>query len=165
MDRISPSEGGDASSILAEGTMVKFLLHLFFISFLLNFVWEITQMPLYAEMGLGIRSDYLEFLRIHWEVTAKDALMVVTVSMLIAIVLRNWNWAKSWNKGWAMLWLALPLWQAVVEYYSVYIYKRWAYAESMPLAFGIGILPLLQMLILPSIVILLSRHLLKNDQS
>jgi hypothetical protein len=165
MDRISPSEGGDASSILAEGTMIKFLLHLFFISFLLNFVWEITQMPLYAEMGLGIRSDYLEFLRIHWEVTAKDALMVVTVFLLIAVVLRNWNWIKTWNKGWIMLWVALPLWQGIIEYYSVHMYDRWAYAGSMPLLFGVGISPLLQMLILPSIAILLSRHLLSDVEN
>jgi len=138
-------------------------------------------MPLYADMGLGIRSDYLEFLRIHWEVTAKDALMVVVVFLLIAVVLRNWNWAKprvagspdqfalanwfrvkNWNKGWIMLWVALPLWQGIVEYYSIYVFYRWAPAEIMPLLFGIPVSPLLQMLILPSVAILLSRHLLRD---
>ncbi len=121
-------------------------------------------MPLYSEMGMGIRSDYLEFLRIHWEVTAKDALMVVTVFLLIAIVLRNWHWANSWNKGWIMLWTALPLWQGIVEYYSIYVFYRWAPAEIMPLLFGVPVSPLLQMLILPSAAILLSRHLLTDDQ-
>ena len=67
--------------------MIKFLFNLFFVSFLLNFVWEISQMVFYSEIGMGIRSDYLEFLRIHWEVTLKDALMVVAVYLLIGILL------------------------------------------------------------------------------
>ncbi len=45
--------------------MFLFLVNLFGISFLLNFVWEITQMPLYSEMGVGIRTNYAEFLKIH----------------------------------------------------------------------------------------------------
>ena len=143
--------------------MFKFLVNLFFISLPLNFVWEITQMPLYSEMGMGIRSDYLEFLRIHWEVTAKDALMVVVVYLVIGFLLRNWQWAKTFNRGWIMLWIALPLWQAVVEYYSVYLYHRWAYVESTPLIFGIGLSPLSQMFILPSLAILLSRHFLRDQ--
>jgi len=61
-----------------------------------------------------------------------------------------------------MLWVVLPLWQMGVEYYSVYLYRRWAYAEAMPLIFGIGFSPILQMLILPSLAILLSRRYL-ND--
>ena len=143
--------------------MFKFLANLFFISFLLNFVWEISQMPLFSEMGMGIRSDYLEFLRIHWEVTLKDALMVVVVYLVIGFLIRNWHWAKSFNSGWVILWLALPFWQAVIEYYSVYVFNRWAPAESMPLIFGIGLSPILQMLILPSLAILLSRHFLRDQ--
>ena len=157
--------------------MIKFLENLFFISFLLNFAWEISQMPFYSEMGMGLRDNYLEFLRIHWEVSLKDALMVVVVCLVIGFLLRNWQWAKprkagspdqssaidlgikTFNGGWVILWLSLPIWQGIIEYYSVYIYSRWAYADSMPLLLGIGLLPLLQMLILPSLAVLLSRHL------
>ena len=144
------------------GHMLKFLLNLFFISFLLNFVWEISQMPLYGEMGMGIRSNYLEFLKIHWEVSLKDALMVVAVYLAVGFLLRNWQWAKSFNRGWILLWVVLPFWQVVVEYYSVYLYHRWEYAEAMPLVFGIGLLPILQMLILPTVAILLSRYIFSN---
>ena len=153
--------------------MFKFLVYLFFLSFLLNFVWEITQMPLYNEMGMGIHSDYLEFLRIHWEVSLKDALMVVVVYLVIGFLIRNClptgdvpkgqQWVKSFNRGWVMLWVALPIWQAIVEYHAVYLTHRWAYAESMPLLLGIGLSPILQMLILPSLAILLSRHTFSNS--
>lgn len=120
-------------------------------------------MPLYGEMGMGIRSDYLEFLKIHWEVSLKDALMAAAVFLAIGFLLRNWQWAKSFNRGWVMLWIVLPVWQATVEYYSVYIAQRWAYAEAMPLIFGIGLSPILQMLILPSIAILLIRSYIPNS--
>ena len=117
-------------------------------------------MSLYGEMGMGIRSDYWEFLKIHWEISLKDVLMVVVIYLVIGFLLRNWGWGKSFNRGWIMLWLALPLWQVVVEYYSVHLYGRWAYGELMPTVFGIGLSPILQMLILPSLAILLSRHFL-----
>ncbi len=145
--------------------MFKFLLNLFFISFLLNFVWEISQMGFYSALGMGDLSDYWNFVRIHWQVSLKDALMVVLAYLVIGFVLRNWSWPASFNRGWIVLLAVLPLWQAVVEYYSVYIYGRWGYAESMPLLFGIGLLPILQMLILPSAAILLSRYLLQGRAS
>lgn len=145
--------------------MLKFLLNLFFISFLLNFTWEISQMGFYSNLGMGDISDYWNFVMIHWQVSLKDALMVVLVYLVIGMILRNWFWAKNWNSGWAILIITLPVWQAIIEYYSVYIYGRWGYAESMQLILGIGLLPILQMLILPSLSILLSRHLLGGRTS
>lgn len=142
--------------------MFKFLSNLFFISLMLDFVWEISQMPFYSGVGMGIRNDYSEFLKIHWQVSLKDALMVISAYCVIGFLLRNWRWAARWNYGWMMLWIALPAWQVAVEYYSVYVAHRWAYADAMPLISGIGLLPMLQMLVLPGIALFLSRHLLKR---
>jgi|SRR3989344_729496 len=136
--------------------MKTYIARLFFTSFLLNFVWEISQMPFYGETGMGLRDNYLEFLKIHWQVSLKDALMVVSVYLLIGFLLKNWEWPRGFNQGWTMLWISLPLWQVIIEYYSVYIVHRWAYAGMMPLIFGIGLLPILQMLILPTAAILFS---------
>jgi len=121
-------------------------------------------MVFYSEIGMGIRDNYLEFLKIHWQVSLMDALMVVAVYLAIGFLLRNWEWAKTFNRGWLALWITLPLWQAIVEYYSVYFYSRWAYGELMPLIFGIGLLPILQMLILPSLAILISRNSFSNSR-
>lgn len=163
MDRISPSEGGDAGSIPAEDTfMFLFLMNLFSLSFLLNFVWEISQMGFYSTAGMGDLSDYWNFVSIHWQVSVKDALMVVAMYVAISLFLKNWNWIRTWNAGWAILLVSLPVWQAVIEYYSVHVYGRWGYATSMPLIYGIGVLPLLQMLVLPAVAVLLSRRLIKE---
>ena len=114
---------------------------------------------------MGDVSDYENFLRIHWQVSLKDALMVVLVYLVIGIILKNWTWGKKWNTGWLILLVSLPAWQAIIEYYSVYIYGRWSYDGIMPLLFGIGVVPLLQMLILPSISVLMSRHLPSTEPS
>ena len=152
--------------------MLRFLLNLFFVSFLLNFVWEISQMGFYSTLGMGSISDYRSFILTHWEVSLKDALMVVAMYLVIGVILRNClptrdvpkgqNWALTWNSGWLILLISLPIWQVIIEYYSVYIYGRWSYAEAMPLVFGIGAVPIIQMLILPSIAVLLSRRLIKG---
>ena len=142
--------------------MLRFLATLFFISFLLNFTWEISQMGFYSTLGMGDISDYWNFVLIHWQVSLKDALMVVLVCLAIGLIFRDLPWFKNINKKWILL-LALPIWQAVIEYYSVYVYGRWGYAESMPLISGIGLLPILQMLILPSIAILLSRGVFSDS--
>ena len=132
-------------------------------------------MGFYSALGMGDLSDYWNFVRIHWLVSLKDALMVVAVYLIIGFLLRNClptgdvsqgqQWILRWNYGWLMLWLALPFWQAVIEYYSVYSTHRWAYMETMPLFFGIGLLPILQMLILPSVAIFLIREPFSNSRS
>lgn len=142
--------------------MFLFLINLFGVSFLMNFVWEISQMGFYGNSGMGDISDYIIFLQIHWQVSLKDALMVVLAYLAIGLILKNWKWVNGWNMGWVILLVSLPVWQAIVEYYSVHIYGRWSYGGMMPLIFGIGALPLLQMLILPGISLLMSRHLLKE---
>ncbi len=134
--------------------MIKFLSKIFFVSFLLNFLWEISQMGFYSEIGIGSVSNYNQFVKIHWLVSLKDALMVVLVISLISLILKNWLWTERVNKIWLWL-LVLPVWQGIIEYHAVYIAHRWAYLETMPLIFGIGLLPLLQMLILPAVAILI----------
>lgn len=134
--------------------MVKCLLKIFFISFALNFIWEISQMGLYSETGMGSLANYNQFIKIHWLVSIKDALMVVFVVVAISLITRNY-WMERINRMWLWL-LVLPVWQGIIEYHAVHIAQRWAYSDVMPLILGIGLLPLLQMLILPPLAILAS---------
>ena len=120
-------------------------------------------MFLYSPVGMGSLDNYFVFLKIHWLVSIKDALMILVVYGLVSLLRWNWQWPQKWNWGWVVFLLALPLWQAAVEYHAVYLAGRWAYNELMPLIFGIGLSPILQMLILPSIAILISRHIFSNS--
>ncbi|HEY4500098.1 MAG TPA: hypothetical protein VJH70_03200 [Candidatus Paceibacterota bacterium] len=135
--------------------MIKVLLKIFFISFLLNFFWEVSQMGWYSDMGMGSLANYNQFVKIHWLVSTKDTLMVMLVISLISLIIKNWSWTERVNKIWLWL-LVLPIWQGIIEYHAVYIAHRWAYLDAMPLVYGIGLLPLLQMLILPPLAVFLS---------
>ena len=140
--------------------MKKFLASLFFFGFLLNFVWEVTQAPLYALTGLGTR-DLVPFIAIRWWVSFGDAFTIFVAYLVISAIFRNERWiAKKIVAPWAVFLLGLMVWQAGIEYFSVYIWHRWAYGILMPTILGIGISPLLQMLIVPPIAIFLSRKYL-----
>ena len=120
-------------------------------------------MFLYSDLGMGFRGDYFGFLKIHWLVTFQDVLMVFAIYALVSLLRWDWLWFKSRNWGWALFIILLPLWQAAVEYQAVYLAHRWEYLPNMPLIFGIGLSPLLQMLILPSLAILLSHNIFSNS--
>ena len=48
------------------------------------------------------------------------------------------------------------------EWYNVYRAGSWGYTASMPLIFGIGLSPLLQWLILPPVLVLAYRTLVRR---
>ena len=126
-------------------------------AFLLNFVWEMLQVPFYG--GLDEAA--------HWDATlvclrasGGDALIGLAAYAVVA-----------WPSG--RLWLAhstLPrlgafvgaglLITIVIEWVSVHVLHRWAYAEGVPVVAGIGLPPLLQWLLLPPAFLWLTwRHL------
>ena len=138
-------------------SMKKFLGVLFLFSFLLNFIWEVTQMPLYLSDQMGTR-NFGAFLVIHWRVSLFDALFVVVAYILTSLIVADKYWIKHKRAvPWVIFFSGLVVWQAGIEYYSVYIYHRWAYSALMPTIFSVGLSPLLQMIALPLIAILFSR--------
>lgn len=117
-------------------------------------------MPWYSPQGMGQISNMPEFLRTHWWVSAKDALIVVALYALTATVLRNWYWGRHFNGR--RLGILLPLafvWATALEYYHVHIAHSWAYLPIMPLIplLDIGLWPILQMLVIPPTAIWLTR--------
>ncbi len=142
----------------------RFLVYLLVISFLLNFVWEISQMTFYKFEGLGDISNYLKFIEVHWIVSFKDALIVIGLYLLTGILMRNMYWGrKISNKKLAILLVLGGLWAILVEYHAINN-NRWAYSSLMPILplLNVGLLPVLQMMILPLLSILLTRNQLKS---
>ncbi len=140
--------------------MKKFFGALFLASFFLNFVWEVTQAPLYAALGLGTR-ELVPFIAIRWWASFGDALTILAAYFVTALVFRDRHWAWRRAAGpWIFFLAGLTAWQALVEYVSVYVWHRWAYGALMPTIFGIGLSPLLQMIVLPWAAVVLGRRYL-----
>lgn len=118
-------------------------------------------MPFYGQMGLGQSSDLSLFIRLHWLVSLKDAAMTVVLYLLIALTSRNLTWGRHLYKK-RLLGLVLLgcLWAIGIEHYHVNVLHDWAYGANMPMipGLGFGLWPILQMMVLPTTSILLSRR-------
>lgn len=125
------------------------------LSFTLNLIWELIQLPLYtiAKVGGGLQVAYAVL-----HCTAGDALIAGASFLVVAFALRNGDWLETrpWIGGIYVIAFGLA-YTGVSEWYNVYQAGNWAYAPAMPLVFGIGLAPLLQWLVLPVATLLIVR--------
>lgn len=125
-------------------------------SFLLHFLWEMLQVPLYAEMACMA----------HWsgivvcaKATGGDVLIALAAYATAAAFMHTWHWRAS--RAHVATYVAVGVAVTVVlEGLHVYVWHRWAYAPAMPLLLGNGVSPLLQWAIVPPLALwLMQRHL------
>ncbi len=136
-----------ASVSVAVKRVTEVVLGWVALSLALNLVWEIAQLPLYTI----VRTEPLP--RIAYAVlhcTAGDALVALASFMVAGLATRHLYWPVicPWIGGGTSTSLGL-FYTAYSEWHNVYETGAWAYAESMPRIFGIGVTPLLQWLIIP----------------
>lgn len=144
------------------GKMLPRLAALFVIAVLLNFPWEVAQMPLYVEEG-----SWFEF-ALHCIIPSLgDGLIVMLIFGVGWAVRGRSDWTDQ--PGWAAYVLMLMTGFSVavmVEWVGFYGLNRWSYTASMPLlpGLGIGVVPVLQMLILPPIIFRMTGWWLARQQ-
>ena len=116
----------------------------------LNFVWELAQMPLYEEQG-----DWLAF-AVHCIIPSLgDGVIVLMIFGVGWLALRRMDWfARPGLTGYGLMLVTGFLIAVLIEWGAVYVLDRWRYAASMPIlpGLGIGLSPVLQMLILPPVI-------------
>lgn len=125
-------------------------------SFLLHFLWEMLQVPLYADMASMA----------HWsgvvvcaKATAGDVAIALTAYATVAAFWRTWHWRDSCSHTATYLATGIAI-TVLFEWLNVYVWQSWAYATAMPLVFGIGVGPLLQWVIVPPLARwLMQRHI------
>ena len=122
--------------------------------FPLNLVWEFVQSPLYTDHSNGWR--YVAWTRVHC--TLGDVLILLGAFWATAAVFRSWRWPKTQPAHAAGVFvgfgLAYTVWS---EWFNTSVREAWTYAPAMPLVFGVGLLPLLQWLVLPTVLVLILR--------
>ena len=130
----------------------------------LNLVWEVLQLPLFTIWATGSLAERT-FAVVHC--TGGD-LLIALVSLVIALI---GTWATDWpRQGFrrvAVLAIVLGIaYTAFSEWLNVYVRQSWAYADWMPtVAVGtirIGVSPLLQWLVVPTLAFLAARSVARN---
>lgn len=127
------------------------------LALLLNFPWEIAQLPLYV---LWDDPDRVRVAAYVLHCLLGDVLIAVSVYLLTAIVFRDlaWPMRRPWTAGAFMLAAGLGF-TVFSEWYNVYVLAAWAYKPAMPTIAGIGLTPLLQWVVVPLWMLFIARRL------
>jgi hypothetical protein len=126
-----------------------------------NYVWEMAQMPFYVGMRFD---DATTWLRCFLAALA-DGGFAMSIWLAGALVFRSWLWINAPRRAPGRWTLALGLGLAAafgIELWAL-ARHRWAYSPIMPLLPGlaVGVVPLLQMALLPPVSMLIARRLLR----
>ena len=120
-------------------------------AFVLNLGWEVAQLPLYTIFAVGTPKEIV-FAIAHC--TLGDVLIAVSSFVVGLIATRRGDWPMSRPLlGGAAAMLFGLAYTAFSEWQNVYQAGSWSYASAMPLLFGIGLAPLLQWIVVPTVCI------------
>jgi len=127
-------------------------------SFLLHFVWEFLQVPLFAEMPT------ME----HWEAVlfcARAALVDVLIALfafwVVALIRADRRWIVAPGKAEILGFIAVGVVITVaLEWHATVILDRWQYGDLMPTIpiLGTGLSPLMQWILLQPLVVWIVRR-------
>ena len=136
-----------------------------FFSFLGHFVWEFVQVPTYTGMA---EMAHWEAIKLCLSATFGDVGFALMAFWIASAVARSRDWILRPTRVPAAIFVAVGIILTIgFEYYYTNISLRWTYSELMPLAppFGTGLSPLLQWLVIPPLVVWLTRRHLLGAQA
>lgn len=122
-------------------------------SFLLNFVWEIQQMPFYQ---IPAEFSHLDITRNCTLATVGDVGILLAAFWAVAIISKSRQWFHQPSRWQSSSFILVGVVITVVfEALATGVLGRWKYAALMPTLplLGTGLLPLFQWMLIPPIVI------------
>ena len=130
-----------------------------FVFFILNFIWEISQAFLYAPHYVGISG----LITVHLRASLGDILIIFVILLLDVIIFSRIFQEKTGPWRFLAIFLAGFVLAVLVEKYAL-ANGRWAYNDMMPIIPGlnVGLAPILQMMLIPSSVIMILERLKKK---
>jgi hypothetical protein len=136
-------------------------INLLLFAFLVNFVWEMLQMPLFA---FPAQASWAQMNLACVQASAGDALMMVIAYWIVAVILKDRAWVFHPSTPTLALFLAPGIVMTIVfEALATGPLHRWAYTAAMPTlpGLGTGLVPLAQWLILPPVILFIVRRQLR----
>ena len=133
----------------------RFFLIMAVISFILNEVWELLQMPLYEQPIY--KMGHIAFCTLG---ALADMIMVLLLYVCFGFLYKNafWIWQSNWIKIFFVMLTSAA--GAVLSEKRHLLIGSWAYDQSMPIVpfVNVGLSPLLQFLLLPVIIYFVSLY-------
>jgi len=134
--------------------MKKMIINIIIFSIPINFVWEMAQMPLYKNMLWNLDTTFFCL-----AAGFGDAVMILIIFFSVALLLRKISWLINLTLSKTILTLLIGFIIAVIVERIALADNMWSYSELMPIIpFGVGLSPILQMLLLPLLVFNLTKN-------
>lgn len=130
------------------------------LAFLLNFIWELAQGPLYE--GFEYDAQHISFCALA---SIADMLMVLILLFGFGLMNDNVFWAKSIGTSDILPLILIGITGALVGEVWHTFRGDWAYAEAMPMVpmIKIGLSPILQFAVLPLLIFFTGAKLIKEE--
>lgn len=120
------------------------------LSFAANFVWESWHaVYLYVSHDGGVGSHFQTYRGFVWLITYASLVDAVILTLIVIGGLFIWHkadWFLTMNRSQYAFFIGLTVLSAVIiEFKAVFLFNQWQYSELMPIIFGLGLSPLLQL--------------------
>lgn len=141
------SSNCDQPQIAALGRMLSTL---FVVAVIFNYPWELAQAPLFAGSN--------NFNAIWWHCFVAglgDGLLLLLMFGVGWFVSRSQDWfVRPGVRGYVLMFVSGLTIAIAVEWIAVHVLQRWSYVPAMPRlpVIDIGIVPIVQMLVLPPLI-------------
>ncbi len=143
---------------MLKASLVRRATVIFLIAVGINYVWEVGQVPFYS----GLTFDGPTF----WHcfiASLGDGLILLAIFGVGWAAQRRQDWfERPGANGYALMLGAGLLIAIAIEWFAVHMLQRWRYSELMPELFGVGLVPIAQMLLLPLLIFRLSAIWLRS---
>lgn len=124
------------------------------VGFLLSLVWETLQSPFYLDTFNASWST-LAYNRVHCSIG--DVMILLAAYWITASVFGR-RWIDQGQRRGALMFMLLGFaYTLFSEHLNVYVRQSWAYSEWMPTLAGFGLVPLVQWIAVPALVVRLAR--------
>ena len=136
--------------------------HVAIFAFLLNFPWEFLQVPFFVGMATAPHWDAIQFCT---RASLGDAGIALVAFWAVAVAVRSRNWIRHPRTRDVLGFLGVGVTiTTVFEWLATGALGRWAYADTMPVVplVRVGLLPLLQWIVLPPLIVWFVRRQLRG---
>ena len=131
------------------------------VAFILNFVWELAQMPLYKNAPYDLA--HIAFCALA---TVADVIMVLLIYFCFALIYKNPLWVERLTAFRIFLLMLVGGLGAILAELRHLSAGNWAYDDDMPIIpiVNVGLSPLLQFMLLPALIYYLSYKKKRSKQ-
>lgn len=143
-------------------TLFAIFISVFVISFLLNYVWETFHGAFLFEEHNFAASTYVPHLAY---MAIKDTVIIMALYLLLSMLNKDLFWIENMNRKHVLENIIIGVVVAfIIEYRAVYVTHEWQYSEHMPVIFGIGMSPLVQLSITMLAAVWVTRRIVYFDR-